>query len=117
MPLTAGRIPGGARRFLVLVHPYPPTPSSGAHRWGGIVKYLTREGHDVRVVTSGAFGPLADPDEERGVIRTADLMGSRRLRRLAGLPPLARPGSGGGGGADLPGALTKFIVPDAFLLS
>ena len=104
-------------RFLVLVHPYPPTPSSGAHRWGGIVKYLRREGHDVRVVTSGAFGRLDDPDEERGVIRTADLMASARLRRLAGLPPLAEPGAGGGGGADLPPVLTKFVVPDPFLLS
>ncbi len=103
--------------FLVLVHPYPPTPSSGAHRWGGIVKYLRREGHDVRVITSGAFGRLDDPDDERGVVRTADLMASARLRRLAGLPPLAEPGSGGGGGADLPPALTKFVVPDPFLLS
>jgi glycosyltransferase involved in cell wall biosynthesis len=117
MRLTGEPQEGGARSFLVLVHPYPPTPSSGAHRWGGIVKYLRRAGHDVRVVTSGAFGPLADPDEERGVIRTLDLMASARLRRLAGLQPLARPGSGGGGGAELPGVLTKFVVPDAFLLS
>ena len=29
------------RAFLVIVHPYPPTPSSGAHRWGAIVKYLS----------------------------------------------------------------------------
>ena len=36
--------------FLVIVHPYPPTPSSGAHRWGAIVKYLRRMGHDVRVL-------------------------------------------------------------------
>ena len=46
--------------LLVIVHPYPPTPSSGAHRWGAIVKYLRRAGHDVRVVTSGSFGPLED---------------------------------------------------------
>ena len=103
--------------MLVLVHPFPPTPSSGAHRWGAIVKYLRRDGHDVRVVTSGAFGALDDPEEERDVILTGDLMASAHLRRLAGLPPIASPSSGGGGGADLPPLLTKFLVPDAFLLS
>ena len=106
--------------FLVIVHPYPPTPSSGAHRWGAIVKYLRRMGHDVRVVTSGAFGTLADPAQERGVIRTADLMASPRLRRLVGIAPLAAPdGAASVAGADpgLPGLLTTTLVPDAFLAS
>ena len=109
------------RSFLVIVHPYPPTPSSGANRWGAIVKYLRRAGHDVRVVTSGAFGTLADAEQERGVIRTGDLMASPRLRRLAGIAPLAAPDGKGGGaaGADpgLPAVLTQVVVPDAFLAS
>jgi glycosyltransferase involved in cell wall biosynthesis len=109
------------RAFLVIVHPYPPTPSSGAHRWGAIVKYLRRAGHDVRVVTSGAFGTLADPEQERGVTRTADLMASPRLRRLAGIAPLAAPdGSAappGGAAPELPAVLTRVLVPDAFLAS
>ncbi|MBN1528523.1 MAG: glycosyltransferase [Thermoleophilaceae bacterium] len=106
--------------FLVIVHPYPPTPSSGAHRWGAIVKYLRRAGHDVRVVTSGAFGAL-DPEQERGVTRTADLMASARLRRLAGIAPLAAPdgraGPGAGADPELPAVLTRVLVPDAFLAS
>lgn len=119
---------GPARSFLVIVHPFPPTPSSGANRWGAIVKYLRRDGHDVRVITSGAFGELADPSQERGVTRTADLMASPRLRSLAGLAPLAAPdatgsqppgaaSSPGGGDAGLPPLLTRTVVPDAFLLS
>ena len=95
------------RSFLVIVHPYPPTPSSGANRWGAMVKYLRRAGHDVRVVTSGAFGGLADPEEERPVVRTPDLMASPRLRALAGLAPLASPDAAGraapaGGGGPAP---------------
>ena len=56
-PMTTGT----SRSFLVVVHPYPPTPSSGAHRWAAMVKYLRRAGHDVRVVTSGAFGAPGRP--------------------------------------------------------
>ena len=123
--------PASPRSFLVVVHPYPPTPSSGAHRWGAMVKYLCRAGHDVRVVTSGAFGGLADPEQERPVVRTTDLMASPRLRALAGLAPLAVPDATGaarrpadgpptpGDGPDpgLPPLLTKVLVPDPFLLS
>lgn len=115
------------RSFLVIVHPYPPTPSSGANRWGAIVKYLRRDGHDVRVITSAAFGELSDPTQEQGVTRTADLMASPRLRSLVGLAPLAWPDATGSraptvstpGGADpgLPGLLTRTLVPDAFLVS
>ena len=117
------------RSFLVVVHPFPPTPSSGANRWGGMVKYLRRAGHDVRVVTSGAFGPLAEPAAEQGVLRTGDLMASAGLRRLAGLPPLALPDARGAeagrtrpdepvsSGSDLPAPLTHVLVPDAFLVS
>jgi glycosyltransferase involved in cell wall biosynthesis len=115
------------RRFLVVVHPYPPTPSSGANRWAAMVKYLRRAGHDVRVATSAAFGVLADPDEERGVVRTADLMASARLRRAVGLPPLAPPDGAAAAAAaiegraaaaaGLPRPLTHLVVPDPFLLS
>src|SRR4051794_22749385 len=121
MRLTGEPQEGGARSFLARVHPYPPTPSSGANRWGAIVKYLRRAGHDVRVVTSGAFGTLAEAEQERGVIRTGDLMASPRLRRLAGIAPLAAPDGKGGGAAGtdpgLPAVLTRVLVPDAFLAS
>jgi glycosyltransferase involved in cell wall biosynthesis len=73
------------------------------------------------VVTSGAFGTLADPEQEHGVIRTGDLMASPRLRSLAGMAPLAAPdgkgGSGAGADPGLPAVLTQVLVPDAFLAS
>jgi glycosyltransferase involved in cell wall biosynthesis len=104
------------RRLLVIVHPYPPVPSVGSNRWGAIVKYLRRAGHQVSVVTTGAFGRLPE-DEERDTVRTADLMALPWLRRLVGLGPLATPGKGGGSIPPVPGLLTQTVVPDAFLLS
>ena len=104
-----------ARRLLVIVHPYPPVPSVGSNRWGAIVKYLRRMGHEVSVVTTGAFGPLAG-DEERDTVRTTDLMALPWLRRLVGLGPLATPGKVAAL-PPVPGLLTQTIVPDAFLLS
>jgi glycosyltransferase involved in cell wall biosynthesis len=95
-----------------------------------MVKYLLRDGHDVRVVTSGAFGQVSDPDIERHVTRTRDLMGSARLRRLARLAPLAAPDQSiaatrvaqqadeaPGADPELPKALTHVLVPDPFLVS
>ena len=104
-----------ARRLLVIVHPYPPVPSVGSNRWGAIVKYLRRMGHEVSVVTTGAFGPLTG-DEERDTTRTTDLMALPWLRRLVGLGPLATPGKVAAL-PPVPGLLTQTIVPDAFLLS
>lgn len=105
-----------ARRLLVIVHPYPPVPSVGSNRWGAMVKYLRRAGHEVCVVTTGAFGPLP-PDEEHDTIRTTDLMALPWLRRLVGLGPLAQPGAPTTAVPPVPSLLTKTIVPDAFLVS
>lgn len=105
-----------SRRLLVIVHPYPPVPSVGSNRWGAMVKYLRRLGHQVTVVTTGAFGRLPG-DAEADTVRTADLMGSERLRRMVGLGPLARPGTPSAATPPVPAILTQTIVPDAFLLS
>jgi len=91
-------------------------PSVGSNRWGAMVKYLRRSGHEVCVVTTGAFGQLP-PAEERDTIRTTDLMALPWLRRLVGLGPLAQPGAPATTVPPMPGVLTKTIVPDAFLLS
>src|SRR5256885_15965276 len=96
MRLTAEPQAGGARSFLVLVHPYPPTPSSGAHRWGGIVKYLRRAGPALRVGTRGALGPLAGPGEGRGAIPPPAPPAPPRPRRPAPPPPPPPPPGRGG---------------------
>ena len=122
----AGQTSGGARaamvarvprRLLVIVHPYPPVPSVGSNRWGAMVKYLRRSGHEVCVVTTGAFGRLP-PDEKKGAdaSRTTDLMALPWLV-CVGLGPLAQPGAPATTVPPVPGLLTKTIVPDAFLVS
>ena len=98
----------------MIVHPYPPVPSVGSNRWGAMVKYLRRSGHEVSVVTTNAFGGL---DGERDTFRTTDLMALPWLRRLVGLGPLGNPGVPAQAAPPVPGMLTKTVVPDAFLLS
>jgi glycosyltransferase involved in cell wall biosynthesis len=105
------------RRLLVVVYPYPPTPSTGGNRWSAAAKYLRRLGHDVTVLTTSAFGRLPD-DAANGVVRTRDLITARPLRALLRRPPLAAVGE------ELPslekpapGLLTSIVVPDAFAMS
>jgi glycosyltransferase involved in cell wall biosynthesis len=59
------------RRILFVSYFYPPCTDTGAHRPTSMVKYLRRAGHDVTVLTTSAYGELAD-DSEQGVVRTTD---------------------------------------------
>ena len=80
-----------ARRILVITYPYPPMPSVGGNRWLAMSKYLRRAGHEVDILTTGAFGALPD-DAEASVHRTDDLIAADWLRKLARRPPLPEAG-------------------------
>lgn len=58
-------------RILLVAYFYPPCSDTGAHRPTAMAKYLRRAGHDVRVLTTSAYGRLADDDRD-GVTRAAD---------------------------------------------
>ena len=82
----------GPRHLLVVNYEYPPVASVGGVRWLTMKKYLERLGYRVSVLTTDAFGRLAD-DEAQGVIRAPDLVGSQTLRRVLRRPELPSLGS------------------------
>ncbi len=89
-------------------------PSTGANRWAAMTKYLGRQGHDVTVLTTAAFGSLPE-DAATGVVRSGDLIASDALRRLTRRPAL--PSLDGGVGEDkpAPSLFTRVLVPDIYL--
>lgn len=103
------------RRLLLLAYYFPPVPANTS-RWVAMTKYLRRLGHEVTVVTTGAFGSLAD-DAGQDVVRTADLISAELPRRLLRRPALPQ----GGAPAPLekppPGLLTKLLVPELTVLT
>ena len=62
-------------------------PSVGGNRWLAMSKYLRRQGHQVFVLTTAAFGSLPD-DADQGVFRGEDVLGRKWFRRLLRRPPL-----------------------------
>lgn len=102
------------RRLLVVTYPYPPMPSVGSNRWAAMTKYLRRLGHEVSVITTSAFGGLAD-DRASGVVRTTDLLASSALRRVLRRPPLPAPGRPAETDRPPPGILMRVLVPDPYL--
>jgi len=66
--------------LLLVAYFYPPCRDTGAHRPAAMAKWLRRLGHQVTVLTTSAYGEGAD--DEREVVRTADLQRARA--RLAG---------------------------------
>jgi glycosyltransferase involved in cell wall biosynthesis len=105
-----------ARRILVVTYAYPPMPSVGGNRWLAMAKYLRRRGHDVTILTTGAFGQLAGADE-LGVVRANDLLAAGWLRKLLRRPALPRAGEAVSVDSPAPGLVTKLIVPDHHLLT
>jgi glycosyltransferase involved in cell wall biosynthesis len=103
-----------ARRILVVTYPYPPMPSVGGNRWLAMSKYLRRAGHEVEILTTGAFGALTD-DRERGVHRTGDLIAAGWLRTLLRRPPLPQPGVAAAEDTPAPAIATKTLVPDMYV--
>jgi glycosyltransferase involved in cell wall biosynthesis len=103
-----------SRRILVITYPYPPMPSVGGNRWLAMSKYLRRAGHEVEILTTGAFGAHPD-DGEHGVHRTGDLLGARWLRTLLRRPPLPEPGAAAAEDTPAPAIATRLLVPDMYL--
>ncbi len=103
-----------ARRILVITYPYPPMPTVGGNRWLAMSKYLSRAGHEVEILTTGAFGS-ADDDREHKVHRTKDLLAAQWLRSLLRRPPLPKAGMPAAEDTPAPAIATKTIVPDMYL--
>ena len=107
--------PRYGRRVLVLTYPHPPMPFLGGDPWSGLVAQLRKLGHELTIVTSGAYGGLPT-DAGRGGSharpgrpeRSAACCGARRSR------PTARPGCRT---KPPPAILTRVIVPDPYLVS
>lgn len=99
------------RRILVVTYPHPPVPSVGGNRWLAMSKYLRRRGHDVDILTTGAFGSLHD-DEQLGVHRTRDLIAAPWLRALMRRPALPKPGETAPIDKPPQALLTRVLVPD-----
>ncbi len=103
------------RRILVVNYVHPPIPSVGGNRWAALATHLGRLGHEVTILTTGAYGAVAG---EYDVVRTTDLNASPLLRRLLGRPALPPPGAPAIGEERPPPAiLTGVLVPDAFVVS
>jgi glycosyltransferase involved in cell wall biosynthesis len=103
-----------ARRILVITYPYPPMPTVGGNRWLAMAKYLRRAGHEVEILTTGAFGANAD-DHEQQVHRTKDLLGAQWLRTMLRRPALPVAGQQAAEDTPAPAIATKTIVPDMYL--
>jgi glycosyltransferase involved in cell wall biosynthesis len=107
---------GPRRRLLIVTYYFPPETSVGAHRWRAMSRWLRRLGHQVTVLTTSAFGTLADDGDETE--RAFDLAASPTLRRLLRRPPVSSPAHGEprmGEGAP-PAIVADLLVPDAHVL-
>jgi hypothetical protein len=79
-------------------------------------RYLERIGFEVTVLTTAAFGALAD-DAEGDVVRTHDLVSSGLLRRALRRPALSSPGTEMPTERTPPAILNNVVVPDIYALS
>src|SRR4051794_10143151 len=102
-------------RLLIVNYFYPPVPSN-ASRWLAMARHLRSRGHEVSVLTTGAFGRHQD-DEANGVIRTRDVVTARPLRAALRRPPLVAADGSVPVEKPPPGLLTRVIVPDMYLAS
>ncbi len=92
-------------RICLISYFFPPNNSSGAQRWSKFVKYLSRRGHDLCVIS--AVGELfGGEDSERGIEMNGYARVYRFFHRVPHREPFIR---------DSPwGKLLKFfIVPDS----
>src|SRR4051794_23345108 len=60
------------RSILLVCHFFPPSTGAGVHRPVTMAKYLRRMGHRVTILTTAAYGRLAD-DAADDVVRSWDL--------------------------------------------
>ena len=98
-----------ARRILLIAHLAPPTSLTAGRRVAGLASHLTRQGHEVTVLTSMVNG--AGPVEHAArTVKARDLMVSRFNWRRASFEALTQ-------GSDAvydptPSRVTAFVVPD-----
>lgn len=102
-----------ARRILFVAYFFSPCSDTGAHRPGSMVKYLRRAGHDVRVLTTSAYGSR-DDDAREQVERTADAQLWRaRLRGAEHVGSMYDADTY----AAKPHTLSKVVVPEPLALA
>ena len=114
--MTHGTEPPVRRRLLLVTYYHPPMPFLGGDPWSGLASHLRKLGHELTIVTTGAYGSLAT-DADNHVFRTTDLTRVRALRRVLRRPALAVEGAPATVTKAPPAILTRTIVPDAYLLS
>jgi glycosyltransferase involved in cell wall biosynthesis len=96
------------RSILLVAYFYPPCRDTGVLRPAAMAKWLRRLGHRVTVLTTSAYGALAD-DDELGVVRTADAQRWRaRLHGKDRIDALFDSDTYTG----RPHPLSKLVVPD-----
>ena len=114
--MTYGAGPRVGRRLLLVTYYHPPMPFLGGDPWSGLASHLRKLGHELTIVTTGAYGSLAT-DADNQVFRTTDLTRVGALRRVLRRPALAAEGAAATVNKAPPAILTRTIVPDAYLLS
>jgi glycosyltransferase involved in cell wall biosynthesis len=109
-------------RLLIVTYAYPPMPSVGANRWDAMARHLRLLGHEVLVLTTGAFGHMRSAEDERHVLRSGDLTSPMWLRRAFRRGPLPSPsdipapsGHRAPVEAPLPDWLRQILVPDIYV--
>ncbi len=109
-------------RILMIINFFPPAAGGGVYRPLSFVKYLSRFGWDVTVVTPrpGEFW-ISDPELEREippgarVVRTGSLSGLRFLRSLRGGAAAGSSRRSSSGFAALRRLGEFFLVPDTYV--
>jgi glycosyltransferase involved in cell wall biosynthesis len=111
---------GSGRKVLLVAYFYPPSRDTGAHRPASMARHLRRLGHRVTVLTTSAYGRLADDADRQSdgatgdVVRTADLQLARaRLRGHDRVDSLFDSDTYSG----RPHPLSKVIVPEPLALA
>jgi glycosyltransferase involved in cell wall biosynthesis len=101
-----------SRSILLVSYFFPPSTDT-APRPATMAKYLRRQGHEVTVLTTSAYGRL-DDDREQGVVRTYDLQLARE--RLRG-EPRVRSMFDTGVYPERPHLLSRVLVPEPLVLA
>jgi glycosyltransferase involved in cell wall biosynthesis len=112
-----------SRKLLMLINFFPPAGGGGVYRPLSFVKYLSRMGWDITVVTPkpGEFW-ISDPSLEQQipegvrVERTGSLSAGRILGKLRGRRPAGRAGSRSSGGFGMLRRIGEiFLLPDTYI--
>jgi glycosyltransferase involved in cell wall biosynthesis len=115
-------------RLLMMINFFPPAGGGGVYRPLSFVKYLSRAGWEITVVTPkpGEFW-ISDPSLEKQVpsgvrvVRTSSMSAQRLLQKLRGRKRGGGPGESAGAGSRPSGRFEKmrrlgeyFLLPDTY---